>query len=152
VDVAPLDQKDPADSARIIIEELEKFSPVLAAKERWLVLNKMDLLAPEEQEALRQHIEDSIGWEGRTFCISAAQREGTRELCEAIMDELTQHRLLMLDDEDYRTAEARKQDQMEFEIRQSIIRARALWRERHNRDGDDEGDDDDFDVDVEYVD
>jgi GTPase len=152
VDVAPLDQKDPADSARIIIEELEKFSPVLAAKERWLVLNKMDLVAHDEQEAIRQHIEDSIGWEGRTFSISAAQREGTRELCDAIMDEITQHRLLMLDDEDYRAAEARKQDQMEFEIRQSIIRARALWRERHNRDGADDGDDDDFDVDVEYVD
>ena len=152
VDVAPLDQKDPADSARIIIEELEKFSPVLAAKERWLVLNKMDLVAHDEQEAIRQHIEDSIGWEGRTFSISAAQREGTRELCDAIMDEITQHRLLMLDDEDYRAAEARKQDQMEFEIRQSIIRARALWRERHNHDGADDGDDDDFDVDVEYVD
>jgi GTP-binding protein len=152
VDVAPLDQKDPADSARIIIEELEKFSPVLAAKERWLVLNKMDLVAQDEQEAIRQHIEDSIGWEGRTFSISAAQREGTRELCDAIMDEITQHRLLMLDDEDYRAAEARKQDQMEFEIRQSIIRARALWRERHNHDGADDGDDDDFDVDVEYVD
>lgn len=150
VDVAPLDQKDPADSARIIIEELEKFSPVLAAKERWLVLNKMDLVAHDEQEAIRQHIEDSIGWEGRTFSISAAQREGTRELCDAIMDEITQHRLLMLDDEDYRAAEARKQDQMEFEIRQSIIRARALWRERHNHDGADDGDDDDFDV--EYVD
>lgn len=150
VDVAPLDQKDPADSARIIIEELEKFSPVLAAKERWLVLNKMDLVAQDEQEAIRQHIEDSIGWEGRTFSISAAQREGTRELCDAIMDEITQHRLLMLDDEDYRAAEARKQDQMEFEIRQSIIRARALWRERHNHDGADDGDDDDFDV--EYVD
>jgi GTP-binding protein len=152
VDVAPLDQKDPADSARIIIEELEKFSPVLAAKERWLVLNKMDLVAQDEQEAIRQHIEDSIGWEGRTFSISAAQREGTRELCDAIMDEITQHRLLMLDDEDYRAAEARKQDQMEFEIRQSIIRARALWRERHNHDGADDGDDDDFDVDVEYAD
>ncbi len=151
VDVAPVDQKDPADSARIIIEELEKFSPVLAAKERWLVLNKMDLLSPEEQDAIREHIQDSLGWEGRIFCISAALREGTRELCDAIMEEIARHRLLMLDEEDYRAAEAKKQEQMEFEIRQSIIRARALWRERHNRDGDDLDDDDDFDVDVEYV-
>jgi len=151
VDVAPLDQKDPADSARIIIEELEKFSPVLAAKERWLVLNKMDLLSPEEQDAIREHIQDSIGWEGRIFCISAALREGTRELCEAIMEEIARARLLMLDEEEYRAAEVKKQEQMEFEIRQSIIRARALWRERHNRDGDDIDDDDDFDVDVEYV-
>jgi GTP-binding protein len=149
VDVAPVDQTDPADSARIIIDELEKFSPVLAAKERWLVLNKMDLLAPEEQEAIREHITETIGWEGRVFCISAALREGTRELCEALMEEVAQHRLSMLDDEDYREVEAKKQEQMEFEIRQSIIRARALWRERHNRDSDD--DDDDFDVEIEYA-
>jgi GTP-binding protein len=153
VDVAPIDGKDPAESASIIIEELEKFSPVLAAKERWLVLNKMDLLAPEEQEAVRQHVLASIAWKGRSFSISAAMREGTQELCDALMEELAHHRARMLDDDDYRAEEARKQEQMEFEIRQSIIRARALWRERHNREGDDldDDDDDDFDIDIEYV-
>jgi GTP-binding protein len=149
VDVAPVDQSDPAESARIIIEELEKFSPVLAAKERWLVLNKMDLLTPEEQEEMLEHVRSSLDWQGRIFCISAALREGTRELSEALMEEVNQHRLRMLDDEDYRAGEAKQQEQMEFEIRQSIIRARALWRERHNRSEDD--DDDDFDIDIEYV-
>lgn len=149
VDVAPVDQSDPAESARVIIDELEKFSPVLAAKERWLVLNKMDLLSADERASMREYMQESLGWEGRIFCISAAQREGTRELCEALMEEVARHRTLLLDDEDYRAAEATRQEQMEFEIRQSIIRARALWRERHNRDGDD--DDDDFDVEIEYV-
>lgn len=148
VDVAPVDQSDPADSARIIIDELEKFSPVLAAKERWLVLNKLDLLPPDEHDAMREHLRESLDWQGRIFCISAAQREGTRELCEDLMAEVALHRQRMLDDEDYRAEEARRQEQMEFEIRQSIIRARALWRERHNRSEEDDGD---FDVDIEYV-
>lgn len=148
VDVAPLDQVDPAEAARIIIDELEKFSPVLAAKERWLVLNKMDLLPAEARDDMRAHVCDSLGWQGRVFCISAAQREGTRELCDALMEEVAQHRLRLQDDDDYRAEEAGKQEQMEFEIRQSIIRARALWRERHNRSDDD---DDDFDIDIEYV-
>ena len=40
---------------------------------------------------------------------------------------------------------------MEYEIRQSITRARALWRERNNKDAGEDEDDDNFDVDVEYV-
>jgi GTP-binding protein len=44
VDVAPLDHSDPVDAARVIIDELEQFSPTLAARPRWLVLNKIDLL------------------------------------------------------------------------------------------------------------
>lgn len=151
VDVAPMDQKDPAESASIIIRELEQFSPVLAQKERWLVLNKMDLLAPDEQDSMRDYIVEALDWKGRVFCISAVQREGTRELCEAIMQELTEHRQRLLDEEDYHKEELARQEQMEYEIRQSIARARELWRARHNRDPDDDADDDDFDVDVEYV-
>jgi len=151
VDVAPLDQTDPAEAARIIIGELEQFSPVLARKERWLVLNKMDLLAADEHETMRTYILETLGWEGRVFCISAAQRDGTRDLCEAIMQELTEHRLRLLEEEDYRKEEVGRQEQMEYEIRQSIARARALWRERHNKNPDDDEDDDDFDVDIEYA-
>src|SRR5690606_30798290 len=40
VDMAPLDESDPADAAEIILNELEKFSPALAQRDRWLVLNK----------------------------------------------------------------------------------------------------------------
>ena len=47
VDVAPMDEEDdPAVHVRAIVGELERFSPELAARDRWLVLNKIDLLAP----------------------------------------------------------------------------------------------------------
>ena len=47
VDIAPLDpDADPVEGARAIVKELKKFSPELAKKKRWLVLNKIDLLEP----------------------------------------------------------------------------------------------------------
>ncbi len=45
VDMAPLDpDADPVKDARAIVAELKKFSKELAAKPRWLVINKSDLL------------------------------------------------------------------------------------------------------------
>ncbi|HEX5765574.1 MAG TPA: GTPase ObgE, partial [Woeseiaceae bacterium] len=49
VDIAPLDAStNPADQIKAIEEELKKFSADLAAKPRWLVLNKVDLLPAED--------------------------------------------------------------------------------------------------------
>ena len=45
VDIAPADpDADPVKDARTIVAELKKFSKELAAKPRWLVINKADLL------------------------------------------------------------------------------------------------------------
>ena len=150
IDVAPPDGSDPVEAARIIITELEQFSPTVAEKERWLVLNKLDLLPEEEHKKLRNKIVKGLKWKGKVFCISAALREGTRELCEALMETIAYQRRLLLEDEEFRQQEQKKQEQMEYEIRQSIARARALWRERNNKEGD-FGDDDDSGVEVEYV-
>src|SRR4051812_25472734 len=52
VDLAPLDpEADPVRSARAIVRELKKYDPALHAKERMLVLNKMDLIPAEERDA-----------------------------------------------------------------------------------------------------
>ena len=40
---------NPADDARKLYEELKRFSPDLAARERWLALNKMDLIPADER-------------------------------------------------------------------------------------------------------
>lgn len=149
VDVAPPDGSDPVAAAKTIMQELEQFSPVLAGRERWLVLNKMDLLPKSEHKALRSRIVKALKWKGKVFCISAADRSGTRELCEELMEAVADQKRRLLEDDDYRLQEQRSQEQMEYEIRQSIARARALWRERNNKDGAD--DDDDHDVEVEYV-
>jgi GTP-binding protein len=150
VDVAPPDGSDPVEAARTIIRELEQFSPVLYARERWLVLNKMDLLPPSEHKSLRSRIVRALKWKGTVHCISAAARSGTRELCEALMAAIADQRRRLLEDPEYREAEQKRQEQMEYEIRQSIARARTLWRERQQRGADEDGDDD-FDVEIEYV-
>src|SRR3546814_4551464 len=40
VDMAPLDETSAADAAEVIVSVLTKFSPALAERDRWLVLNK----------------------------------------------------------------------------------------------------------------
>ncbi|WP_394234789.1 Obg family GTPase CgtA [Pseudomonas anguilliseptica] len=86
VDMAPLDLTDPAESAATIIDELTKFSPSLAERERWLVLNKADQMLDEEQEARIAEIVARIEWTGPVYVISALARQGTEKLCYDIMD------------------------------------------------------------------
>ncbi|HUN28034.1 MAG TPA: GTPase ObgE [Steroidobacteraceae bacterium] len=86
IDIAPLDPAaDPVAAARDIVAELKKFSKELAAKPRWLVLNKRDLLPPEEAEQRAKEIVRRLRFRGRHFLISAATGEGTRELAAAAM-------------------------------------------------------------------
>ncbi|MDE2069890.1 MAG: GTPase ObgE [Gammaproteobacteria bacterium] len=89
VDVAvPADGADPVRDAQAIIGELQKFSPELAQRERWLVLNKIDLLPPGERDARCRAIVDGLHWQGPVFRISGLSGEGTRELCQKIMGRL----------------------------------------------------------------
>jgi GTP-binding protein len=88
VDIAPPDGSDPVASARAIANELEKFSPELAQRERWLVLNKTDLLPDDERDAWCHHIVHELGWTGPVFRISAALHDGTMPLAQAIMRRL----------------------------------------------------------------
>jgi GTP-binding protein len=89
IDIAPPDpEADPVAGARAIVKELKKFSPELAKKPRWLVLNKIDLLAGREREARCADIVRRLRFKGRVFRISGATGEGTKELCLAVMREL----------------------------------------------------------------
>jgi GTPase len=92
VDIAPLDsQADPVRDARAIARELKKFSATLAAKPRWLVLNKRDLLPAADAEKRARSIVRRLRYRGPHFLISAATGEGTKRLCEAVMRLLQQH-------------------------------------------------------------
>jgi GTP-binding protein len=91
VDIAPLDPENhPADQVRAIEQELAKFSKDLAAKPRWLVLNKVDLVAAEDLPAVRERLLEELGWEGPAHEVSAATGAGTEQLARAVMRELTQ--------------------------------------------------------------
>jgi GTPase len=90
VDLAPLgDDADPADQVRKIEHELAAYSDELAGKERWLVLNKTDLLDPEEVAERQAALVAELGWEGPVYAISALTGAGTAALMAAIMNTIT---------------------------------------------------------------
>jgi len=83
---------DPLRDIATIREELGKFSAELAARECWLVLNKIDLLPQAERRDRCDAVVRELGWQAPVFRISALEREGTRELAMAIMEYLEAHR------------------------------------------------------------
>jgi GTP-binding protein len=93
VDIAPLDPgADPVHDAVAIVQELEKYSPELSEKPRWLVLNKLDLIPEEERE---QHVKDFLKaykkaskYDAPHFPIAAISGEGTRPLIYAVQEAL----------------------------------------------------------------
>ncbi|MGB3741675.1 GTPase ObgE [Castellaniella sp.] len=68
--------------ARAIARELERYSPELAAKPRWLILNKLDML--EDAAAIQRRICQELQWSGPVFGISALTGAGTPALMGAI--------------------------------------------------------------------
>ncbi|EKD71399.1 MAG: hypothetical protein ACD_46C00194G0013, partial [uncultured bacterium] len=88
VDVAPIDESDPVESVKSITQELENFSPDLMQKERWLVLNKIDLIAPELREAHCQAIVKRLNWQGKVFMISGQAKIGLDDLAQQAMQYL----------------------------------------------------------------
>lgn len=83
VDMGPYG--DPVADVTALTEELGNYSRELAERERWLVLNKLDLLPEEEREQRCRNVVDALGWQGPVFRISALAKEGTQALCYAIM-------------------------------------------------------------------
>ncbi|MFO8023554.1 Obg family GTPase CgtA [Thiohalophilus sp.] len=93
VDMVPPDPAgDPVSDVRTIEQEMVRFDPALADYERWLVLNKIDLLPEDEREARCQAVVDELGWQGPIYPISAISQIGTRQLCYDIMSYIERQR------------------------------------------------------------
>ena len=75
--------------ARSIVRELGSFDPSLAARERWLVLNKMDLISKEEGVRRAETIVNHLAWKGPVYTISAIKGEGCRALTRDLARRLT---------------------------------------------------------------
>ena len=96
VDLAPFDPlADPVRDARAIVNELRKYDPDLAAKPRWLVLNKIDMIPADERQqridafvaALKKGRGRNATKIERVFAISGLTREG----CEALMRDINEY-------------------------------------------------------------
>ncbi len=101
VDLAPIDNSDPAQDAQIIVDEIERFSPSLVERDRWLVLNKVDQLLDDEREQRKKAVVEQLGWTGPVFMISALDGEGTKELAQAMMRYLEERVLRISEDKEY---------------------------------------------------
>jgi GTPase len=92
VDLSPYDGSDPAENVRIIERELARFSPELLERDRWLVLNKLDLVPEEEREARCQAVIDALQWQGPIYRTAAISQQGTLQLVQDLMRHLEEMR------------------------------------------------------------
>jgi len=93
IDVAPADGSDPVVAAQKLLLELSRYSDELAAKERWLVLNKIDLIPENEREEKLNSLISQLEHKGPTYCVSAINKAGTFELCGDIMSKIEQENI-----------------------------------------------------------
>jgi len=99
VDVAPFDDSDPVVQAKAIVAELKKYDQSLYEKPRWLVLNKIDMVPPEEREQRVKDFVKRFKWKGPVFAVSALAREGLEPLLRAVYEHVaTSHREVVEDD------------------------------------------------------
>lgn len=145
VDVAPWDGSDPVDNVDAIAGELQLFSPTLAARDRWLVLNKMDMLTPEEGDERCRQIVAELEWEGPVFQISAATGAGTEALVQAVMNHIEEMNDRIEHDPEFAEQEAAARAQLEEEARNKVQEVKS---QRKSRKASDDDDDDDHDVEV----
>ena len=96
VDIAPYgdEQANLAGDIRTIVGELEQYSDETGAElntlDRWLVINKTDVVLDEDREEIIKGLLSELNWQSPVFEISAISRSGTQELCNAVMVHLNQ--------------------------------------------------------------
>ena len=92
IDIAPPDGSDPVEDMRKIELELAKYSEELANRERWLLLNKIDLIPEDDREQYLADLLARLDWKGPVFNMSAVSSLGTNQVCQKIMDYLEENR------------------------------------------------------------
>lgn len=80
VDVLPVDGSSPVGNVKKIEKELFDYAPELAEKPCFLVLNKIDLLPPDEQKSHCEKIIRELNWQQKVFMISGVTGQGLSEL------------------------------------------------------------------------
>ncbi len=153
VDMAPFDESDPAENMLAISRELERFSPALAERDRWLVLNKLDLVSEEEHEELCKALIEKTGWKGPVYQISALTGDGTKPLTNDIMDYIEERRERASEDEEFAAQIVTERETVEQESRDRMEELAEYRRQRAaaRKAGLEDDDDDDYDVEVEWV-
>ena len=152
VDVAPIDEKDPVDVVETIADELEQFSPSLAARERWLILNKVDLVNADERDAFIDELKEAFNWPHPVHVISGVTGDGCELLAYNLMTRLEELAIERREDPDVEAAERAWLDQMAEEAHERIAELREVRRaQRKGIDLEPEDDDDDYEHEMEVI-
>jgi len=85
---AELSGGDVVATYRAVEGELGQYSDALADRPRWLVLNKLDLLPPEQRKKRTAAIVKKLKWKGPVYGISALTADGTKRLVQDVMSYL----------------------------------------------------------------
>ena len=93
VEIAPYgEEADLVQQVRAIEGELahysDEFDADLSDRDRWLVINKIDVLDDKEVERRSSELVAQLGWQGRVYRISGVTGAGCDTLCGAIMNYL----------------------------------------------------------------
>ncbi|PNP98005.1 Obg family GTPase CgtA [Moraxella sp. FZLJ2107] len=158
VDVQPIDGSDPVANAEIILNELEKFSHELSQLPQILVLNKIDQIPEEEQNAVCTDIVARLGWTGMVFRTSTLTGDGVDAVKFHLMNAIEEEREREIEDPIFAEEQAERFRRLEEEVRHNTeiqkeaYRAmRKAQREGISDDDDDDFNEDDYDVKVEYA-
>lgn len=91
IDIEPFDGSTLIEDAKKILGELEKYSQDLYDKERWLVLNKTDLVDEASLKEKQDSIVQTLNWSGPVYTMSALSKTGTQNIVYDIMKYLDQN-------------------------------------------------------------
>lgn len=157
VDVQPIDGSDPVANAEIILNELEKFSHELAKLPQILVLNKIDQIPEEEQNAVCTDIVARLGWTGMVFRTSTLTGEGVEAVKFHLMNAIEDEREREAEDPIFAEEQAERFKRLEEEVRHNTEIQKEAYRamRKAQREGlsddDDDFNEEDYDVAVEYA-
>ena len=148
VDVQPIDGTDPVNNARIILNELERFSPELANLPQILVLNKIDQVIDEDElNELCDHIVSELDWTGVVFRTSTLTGDGMDPVKYHLMNEIELEREREIEDPDFAAAQKARFERLEVEVRRNTEAQREAYRaaRKAQREGSVSSSDNDFD-------
>lgn len=157
VDVQPIDGSDPVQNAQIILNELQKFSPELAKLPQVLILNKLDQVPKEAQNALCTRIVAELGWTGVVFRTSTLTGDGVEDVVFHLMNEIDREKELEEQSPEFAEEQRLRFERLEAEVRQNTEEQKQAYRamrkaQREGLENPDIDDDDDFDdSDVETI-
>ena len=157
LDIKPIDGSDPVENARVILNELERFSPELANLPQILILNKIDQVPDaDELDELCLHIVAELGWTGAVFRTSTLTGEGVDDVKYHLMNEIEREKEREEEDPLFAEEQRERFERLEAEVRLNTEEQKEAYRAarraaREAAFNADNEDDDDDGVEVIYA-